>query len=84
MPSSTIRITPEEHDTLRALSRKTARPMASLLEEAIADLKRKFVLEATNRAYSAMRADKKAWTKYVAENAAWERSSLSDLKNGHD
>lgn len=51
--------------------------MQSVIDEAIEDLRRRKVLEETNAAFSALRADKAAWRDESDERKFWE-STLMD------
>ena len=73
-----VRIAPDDHRTLKELSEKTNRPMADLIRDAVADLKRRFMLDATNDAYRALQQDKSAWEAHLADLDAWDAASLAD------
>lgn len=73
-----VRIDSNDHKLLRDLSAQTQRPMADLLSTAIEDLRRKFILEATNNAYLKLRKNKRAWTKELAERKLWESATVAD------
>lgn len=51
--------------------------MQSVIDQAIEDLRRRRMLEETNRAFSALKADKSAWREEIAEREIWE-NTLSD------
>ena len=75
--SSTVRISETSHRALRQLAEREHASLQSVLERAIENYRRQRVLEAANRQYEALRADRRAWTLEVAERKAWDRS-LSD------
>ena len=77
MSTATVRIKEETHRTLRALAEKQHTAMVDLLDEAVANLHRQYVLEETNRAYAALRSDAEAWQEEQEERAAWE-ATISD------
>ncbi|HJZ69675.1 MAG TPA: toxin-antitoxin system protein [Blastocatellia bacterium] len=51
--------------------------MQSLIDEALEDLRRRKVLEATDAAFAALKANKKAWKEELRERRLWEKT-LSD------
>ncbi len=51
--------------------------MQSVIDQAIEDLRRRKMLEATNLAFSEMKADKTAWREEIAEREIWA-NTLSD------
>ncbi len=51
--------------------------MQSVIDQAIEDLRRRRMLEATNQAFAELKADKAAWGEETAERALWE-NTLSD------
>ena len=51
--------------------------MQSVIDQAIEDLRRRKMLEATNLAISEMKADKTAWREEIAEREIWA-NTLSD------
>ncbi len=67
-----VRIGPEDHKLLRQLSDQTHRPMGELMSDAIADLRRKFIFDATNQGYLELKRDAKAAAADRAEQALWE------------
>ena len=81
MASETVRINPETHAKLKHLAKTTGQTMPQVLDEAIETLRRQRMLEETNRAYAALRADSKAWRKELAERAVWELALDDDLQD---
>jgi hypothetical protein len=73
-----IRIDQEDHETLKSISRKTRRPMADLLGDAIAELKKRFILEATLNGYRNLQEDDAAWQAEQEEQALWDTAATSD------
>jgi len=51
--------------------------MQSVIDEALENLRRRKVLEATDAAFSALKANKKAWKEELRERRLWEKT-LSD------
>lgn len=48
--------------------------MQSVIDQAIEDLRRRKLLEATNLAFSELKTDKKAWQEEVEERDVWEKT----------
>jgi predicted transcriptional regulator len=78
MASETVRIKPETHAKLKAIADDTGKSMPDVLELAVETLRRERLLDATNQAFAALKADPKTWKAEQAERAAWE----STLKDG--
>ena len=70
--SATVRINPESHRKLKALSEELGESMPTVLEQAIESLRRERFLEHAAQAYGALRGDKKAWAAEQAERKAWD------------
>jgi predicted transcriptional regulator len=81
MASDTVRVKPETHAKLKALAEQTGRPMPEVLEQAVESLRRQRLLEATNRAYAALRDDSKAWKAELAERESWDVTLSDDLES---
>ena len=73
-----VRIDQKDHDTLKSISEKTHRPMADLMGDAIAELKKKFILEATVNGYRKLREDEAAWEQEQQERQAWDAATAQD------
>jgi len=72
MGYGTIRISDTAHGTLQKLSRAEGKPMAALLDEAVEALRRRRFLEQVNEAYTALRADARAWEAVEKERREWD------------
>ena len=70
--SATVRINPESHRKLKALSEELGESMPTVLEQAIESLRRERFMEHASQAYGALRGDKKAWAAEQAERKAWD------------
>jgi predicted transcriptional regulator len=81
MASETVRIKPETHAKLKHLADVSGRSMPEILDDAVEALRRQRLLEETNEAYAALRADAKAWQKELAERSAWDRALADDLRD---
>ena len=54
--------------------------MQSVIDQAIEDLRRRKMLEATNDAFLALRADNKAWQEEAAERDLWGETLLDGVE----
>lgn len=77
MSSVNVRISSSSYQILKNLSRNKGETMQSVIDQAIEDLRRRKMLEATNSAFSALRADNTAWREEIHERELWE-NTLSD------
>ena len=77
MQSVNVRISSSSYQILKSLSKGEGQSMQSVIDQAIEDLRRRKLLEATNRAFSELKADKKAWQEEVSEREIWE-NTLAD------
>ena len=59
--ASTVRISESAHRALTDMARATDSTLQSLIDIAVEDLRRRMLLERSNSAYAALRADPKAW-----------------------
>lgn len=67
-----VRISAQTHSVLHQLSRETGEPMQDLIAEAVEAMRRKRILEMTNEAYAAMRADPARWQEELEERGEWD------------
>jgi hypothetical protein len=81
MASETVRIKPETHVKLKQLAEASGQSMPDVLDEAVETLRRQRLLEETNQAYAALRADSKAWQRELSERAVWDASLADDLQD---
>jgi predicted DNA-binding protein len=77
MSSVNVRISSTSYQILKTLSKDKGQSMQSVIDEAIEDLRRNKLLEETNLAFSALKANKTAWKEEVRERELWE-NTLSD------
>ena len=78
--SATVRINPESHRKLKALSEELGESMPTVLEQAIESLRRERFLEQAAQAYGALRGNKKAGAAEQAERKAWEVTLKDGLR----
>lgn len=79
--TTTIRVSRRTRDILQALAEQYGSSMQAVLEEAVDLLEGQRLLEATNEAYAALRANPEAWQELQKERAEWE-VTLSDGLDG--
>lgn len=79
--TTTIRISRRTRDILQALAKQYDSSMQAVLEEAVDLLEGQRLLEATNEAYAALRANPEAWQELQEERAEWD-ATLSDGLDG--
>lgn len=77
MSSVNVRVSSQSYQLLKSLARDFGQSMQSVIDEALEDLRRRKMLEATNAAFSALKADKKAWKEELKERELWE-NTLAD------
>ncbi len=53
--------------------------MQSVIDQAVEDLRRRKMLEATNSAFSALKADQAAWDEESDERKLWENTLLDGV-----
>ena len=80
MASETVRIKPETHAKLKHLAAASGQSMPEVLDAAVEVLRRERLLEETNQAYAALRADAKAWQRELAERKVWDAALGDDLE----
>jgi predicted DNA-binding protein len=75
--STTIRVTNQVRETVREISEITGKRQLDVVDEAVEAYRRHVLLEKANRAYAALRSDKKAWQTEIEEREAWD-ATLED------
>lgn len=75
--STTIRVSLEQRERLRALAEQRASTMADTLTDALEALRRNEFYSEMARAEAALQADPAAWAQYNAERDAWLNSDLA-------
>ena len=77
MQSVNVRVSSNSYQILKQLAKEEGQTMQSLIDSALEDLRRRKMLEATNLAFAALKADETEWNEEVAERRLWE-NTLSD------
>jgi hypothetical protein len=78
----TVRITPQTHETLKALAEQSGETMQAVLDRLVAQEREALFWQQTNAAYAALRADEAAWQAEIAERALWENTLMDGLDDG--
>jgi predicted transcriptional regulator len=84
MDSLTIRVSRSTHELLRDLAARSNVTMASLLDEAVRDLKRKRFWADYHASVTALKADPQAWADLQSEVAAWDNTLADGLEEPSD
>lgn len=77
MQSVNVRISSQSYQILKSLSQEKGQSMQSVIDEALEDLRRRKMLEATNEAFLALKTNKADWQEELEERRVWE-TTLSD------
>jgi hypothetical protein len=77
MQSVNVRISSNSYQILKSLSQEEGQTMQSLIDNALEDLRRRKMLEATNQAFERLKANESEWSEELAERELWE-NTLSD------
>jgi predicted CopG family antitoxin len=80
MSSVNVRISSNSYQILKTLSQGKGQSMQSVIDQAIEDLRRRKLLEATNTAFSALRADEAAWRDESEERGIWDNTLLDGVE----
>ena len=81
MQSTNVRISSQSYKVLKSLTKEKGQSMQSVIDQAIEDLRRRKVLEATNTAFSALKANKVAWDEESDERGIWENTLLDGVES---
>ncbi|MBP1466602.1 hypothetical protein EYB53_012875 [Candidatus Chloroploca sp. M-50] len=79
MSTTTIRVSSETRTLLHTLARQAGTSMQQVLEEALAQYRRRQFLEALNAAYAVAQSDPAAHAAAEAESADWDATLLDGL-----
>ncbi|MGI8855050.1 MAG: toxin-antitoxin system protein [Thermomicrobiales bacterium] len=77
----TVRITPQAHETLKALAEQSGETMQAVLDRLVAQEQESLFWQQTNAAYAALRADEAAWQEEIAERALWDTTLMDGLED---
>jgi predicted DNA-binding protein len=79
MSTTTIRVSEQTHEALRALSASTGEPMARLVERAVEHLRAEEFFTELDHAYDRLRADPAALESELEERQAWEATLMDGI-----
>ena len=72
MASTTVRISMETIEALRELADQLGEPMQKVLSRAVEAYRRHYILEKSNAAYAALRANPEGWQEGRKERQEWD------------
>jgi homoaconitase/3-isopropylmalate dehydratase large subunit len=84
MGTVTVRVSTATRDCIAELAAEKGASMASVVDEAVRDYRRKRFFEELNRQVEATRADPEAWADYQAETAIFENAAADGLEELDD
>lgn len=74
MSSVNVRVSSQSYELLKSLAEELDQSMQSVIDEALENLRRRKVLEATDAAFIALKANKRAWKEELTERRLWEKT----------
>lgn len=80
MATATVRVTHETRVTLQRIAEESGQSMQSVVAKAVEQYKRQLLLQRTNEAYAALRAQPDRWADEQEERRAWEAALADDLE----
>ena len=81
MQSVNVRISSQSYQVLKTLSKEKGQTMQSLIDQALEDLRRRKMLEATNDAFKSLKSDIESWNEELAERKIWENTLSDGVEN---
>lgn len=81
MSRTTVRVRPETHVMLQHLASEMNESMQDVLAKAVEAYRRQRILQLTNEAYAALRADPEQWSEVLRERRAWDAALLDGLQD---
>jgi predicted CopG family antitoxin len=79
MPSKTVRIYDDTHESLKQLSNRTGEPMPELLSKAVEEYRRKHFLEGLAEDFAKLRSDAGKWKEELEERKTWDETLQDGL-----
>ncbi len=80
MPTMTVRIHKQTHQSLKKMARETGEAMADILAAAIEEYRRQRFLKGLSQDFASLRADPQAWKEELRERQAWDATVGDDLE----
>ncbi len=81
MASTTVRVDPALHATLRKLAEAEGRPIGRVIEDAVAKYEKDKFWKEMHEDFTRLRADPAAWKDYQEETAIWDSMSNDGLED---
>lgn len=80
MGTTMMRVREETRRALEEMAEQDRATMQDVLARAVENYRRRRLLEATNEAYSRLRADQAAWSELVAERRPWDATLMDGIE----
>jgi len=81
MASTSVRVDPKLHATLRKLAEAEHRPIGKVIEDAVARYEKDKFWQEMHEGFARLRADPVAWKEYQDEAAIWDSMSNDGLED---
>jgi hypothetical protein len=81
MQSVNVRISSNSYQILKNLAQEEGQTMQSLIDQALENLRRQKILEATNQAFARLKENESEWQEELAERRLWENTLLDGVEN---
>ena len=81
MQSVNVRISSQSYQILKTLAQDNSQTMQSVIDQALEDLRRRKILEATNEAFSTLKANQDLWQEEITERKVWENTLSDGVEN---
>jgi hypothetical protein len=81
MQSVNVRISSNSYQILKNLAQEEGQTMQSLIDQALENLRRQKILEATNQAFARLKENDSEWQEELAERRLWENTLLDGVEN---
>jgi predicted transcriptional regulator len=78
--TTTIRVTKELYNAIRALSSQQNDTVQTVLEEAVKEYKRRRFFEQMDAAFARLRADEADWKEELSERRAWDGLLMDGIR----
>lgn len=81
MTSTTVRVDPKLHATLRKLAEAEHRPIGQVIEDAVAKYEKDAFWKGLHDDYARLRANPEAWADYQREVELWDSTANDGLED---
>jgi len=81
MPYCNIEISESSRSILHEISQQEKISTQTVLEKAIENYRRQYILTQTNKAYAKLKKNPQAWEEEIKERQSWENTLLDGLKD---